>query len=144
MWNVTSPHGLPATLNHLHNVMLQLGNPARRRASTEADGGSSSDRSSSSGGGGGGTSDGLGASSSGRRLSSGGASGDRHAYGKRVYDKTAIRVRNHPLPPRGGTSSVAGLMDHLMLALMVALPLSYTTGEEGRGGRVGGVEAGEA
>ncbi|GIL73352.1 hypothetical protein Vretifemale_3536 [Volvox reticuliferus] len=116
MWNISSPHGLPATLNHLHNTLLHLRMDPQSAHSTATS--TSHDQKPPSGG--------ISIGSINRIMQ--GRSKESALYSQRVYADTAIRVRNYPLPARGTTASLAGLLDHLMLAVVVAMPLSYTTG----------------
>ncbi|EFJ41760.1 hypothetical protein VOLCADRAFT_98328 [Volvox carteri f. nagariensis] len=109
MWNVSSPHGPPAVLNHLHNTIMRLRSAVH--ANTQLDNNITSPV----------------RQHSYHHQQYPGVK-DRSLYGQVVYSSTPIRVHNHPLPARGTTSSIAGLLDHMLLALMVALPLSYTTG----------------
>ncbi|GLI64061.1 hypothetical protein VaNZ11_007197 [Volvox africanus] len=118
MWNISSPHGLPATLNHLHTTLLRLGQQTQHTHNTSKHTHRAHQQRHGSSGG-----NGVHAGSRG-----GGGGEERGTYADRVFKSTAIRVRSHPLPGRGATLLDRGLMGHLLLALMVAMPLSYTTG----------------
>ncbi|GIL42631.1 hypothetical protein Vafri_563, partial [Volvox africanus] len=116
MWNISSPHGLPATLNHLHNTLLHLRMEPQSTHNTSTS--TSHDQKP--------LSNGISLSSIKRVMEGHGT--ESMLYAQHVYRDTAIRVCSHPLPARGTTASLAGLLDHLLLAIVVAMPLSYTTG----------------
>ncbi|GIL45672.1 hypothetical protein Vafri_2874, partial [Volvox africanus] len=78
MWNISSPHGLPATLNHLHTTLLRLGAQTQHTHNTSKHTHRAHRQRHSSGGG-----NGVHGGSRG-----GGGDEDRSMYAERVFEST--------------------------------------------------------